>query len=193
MLHVAEEEAPSAFRKERARLQPVKVVVAGPFGAGKTTFIRTISEVTGVSTEREITDATGFGAKAETTVALDYGRITIDEDVTLYLFGTPGQERFDFMWEVASRGMIGFILIVDSSRPDTFGNARGILDWFRGAADAPFLVAANKATDPDSDTARVRGALGLAASDAVVHTDALDRESVKATLVAFLERRLATC
>lgn len=173
-------------------MQPVKVVVAGPFGAGKTTFIRTISEVTGVSTEREITDATGFGTKAETTVALDYGRIRIDDDVTLYLFGTPGQERFDFMWEVASRGMLGFILLVDSSRPDTFADARGILEWFRGAAEAPFLVAANKSSDPAGDTDRVRGALGLAANDPVVHTDALDRESVKATLVAFLERRLVS-
>lgn len=175
-----------------ASLQPVKVVVAGPFGAGKTTFIRTISEVTGVSTDREITDDTGFGTKAETTVALDYGRITIDDDVVLYLFGTPGQERFDFMWEVASRGMLGFILLVDSSRPETFREARGILDWFRGAADGPHLVAANKTTDPVADTDRVHSGLGLDAVDRVVATDALDRERVKSTLVEFLERRLVS-
>lgn len=171
-------------------MQPVKVVVAGPFGAGKTTFIRTISEVTGVSTEREITDDTGFGAKAETTVALDYGRITIDDDVVLYLFGTPGQDRFDFMWEVASRGMLGFILLVDCTRPETFGEARGILDWFRAAADGPYLVAANKATDPAADAGRVKAGLGLDGHDLVTTTDALDRERVKSTLVEFLERRL---
>ncbi|MFN8106093.1 MAG: ATP/GTP-binding protein [Acidimicrobiia bacterium] len=171
-------------------MQPVKVVIVGPFGAGKTTFIRTISEVTGVSTDREITDASGFGSKTETTVALDYGRITIDDEIVLYLFGTPGQERFEFMWEVASQGMLGFILLVDSSRPETFGEARGILDWFRSAADGPYLVAANKTSDPAADADRVRTGLGLDERDHVIPTDALDREQVKAALVEFLERRL---
>ena len=85
--------------------QAVKIVVTGPFAAGKTTLIRTISEITVLSTERGISDSTR-SRKAETTVAMDFGRITIDRDLVLYLFGTPGQDRFDFMWEILGEGML---------------------------------------------------------------------------------------
>ena len=80
-------------------MQTVKMVVTGPFSAGKTEFIRTISEIDIVSTERKVTDETK-SVKEETTVAMDFGRITVDEDLVLYIFGTPGQKRFDFMWEI---------------------------------------------------------------------------------------------
>jgi len=82
-------------------MQTVKMVVTGPFSAGKTEFIRTVSEIDVVSTERKITDETK-SVKEATTVAMDFGRITVDEDLVLYLFGTPGQKRFDFMWEILS-------------------------------------------------------------------------------------------
>src|SRR6476660_9511141 len=91
----------------------VKIVVTGPFSAGKSTLIRTISEITVLSTEKDITDETK-SRKAETTVAMDFGRITIDKDQVLYLFGTPGQDRFDFMWEIRGEGMIGYILLLDA-------------------------------------------------------------------------------
>src|SRR4026208_409665 len=85
-----------------------KIVVTGPFAAGKTTLIRTISEITVLSTEKDITDETR-SRKAETTVAMDFGRITIDRDLVLYLFGTPGQDRFDFMWEILGEARIGYL------------------------------------------------------------------------------------
>ena len=108
----------AARKSRRQGGQAVKIVVTGPFAAGKTTLIRTISEITVLSTERGITDDTK-ARKAETTVAMDFGRITIDRDLVLYLFGTPGQERFDFMWEILGEGMLGYVLLVDASRPET--------------------------------------------------------------------------
>src|SRR5262249_58956040 len=88
----------------------VKIVVTGPFAAGKTTLIRTISEITVLSTEKSVTDAE-LSRKTDTTVAMDFGRITIDRELVLYLFGTPGQDRFDFMWEILSEGMLGYVLL----------------------------------------------------------------------------------
>jgi hypothetical protein len=164
----------------------VKIVVTGPFSAGKTTLIRTISEITVLSTEKDITDETR-SRKAETTVAMDFGRITIDRDLVLYLFGTPGQDRFDFMWEILGEGMLGYILLVDSSRPDSLEEAVGILAAFRKMARVPFVVGLNRSagmTPGDED--HVREVLGLDADVPVVPCDALDRESVKAVLLALL-------
>ena len=164
----------------------VKIVVTGPFSAGKTTLIRTISEITVLSTEKDITDSTR-SRKAETTVAMDFGRITIDRDLVLYLFGTPGQDRFDFMWEILGEGMLGYILLVDSSRQDSLDEAVGILAAFRKMARVPFVVALNRAegVSPD-DEQNVRDVLGLDDEVAVVPCDATDRESVKAVLLALL-------
>jgi len=111
-------------------MQTVKIVITGPFSSGKTEFIKTISEIDVVATERKITSEIEK-IKETTTVAMDFGRITIDENLVLYLFGTPGQKRFDFMWEILSEGMLGFIVMVDSSRPETFREARTILETFR--------------------------------------------------------------
>jgi small GTP-binding protein len=164
----------------------VKIVVTGPFAAGKTTLIRTISEITVLSTEKDITDETR-SRKAETTVAMDFGRITIDRDLVLYLFGTPGQDRFDFMWEILGEGMLGYILLVDSDRPDSLDEAVGILEAFRRMARVPFVVALNRSEGitPADETA-VRSALQLGADVAVVPCDATDRESVKSVLLALL-------
>jgi small GTP-binding protein len=164
----------------------VKIVVTGPFSAGKTTLIRTISEITVLSTEKDITDSTR-SRKAETTVAMDFGRITIDRDLVLYLFGTPGQDRFDFMWEILGEGMLGYILLVDSSRPDSLEEAVGILAAFRKMARVPFVVALNRAPGLEpSDEARVRSELALGDEVPVVPCDATDRESVKSVLLALL-------
>ncbi len=164
----------------------VKIVVTGPFSAGKTTLIRTISEITVLSTEKDITDHTK-SRKAETTVAMDFGRITIDRDLVLYLFGTPGQDRFDFMWEILGEGMLGYILLVDSSREDSLEEAVGILAAFRKMARVPFVVALNRAAGIDpSDEDRVRSVLELGEDVPVVPCDATDRESVKSVLLALL-------
>src|ERR1043165_3371735 len=135
-------------RARRRGGQAVKVVVTGPFAAGKTTLIRTISEITVLSTERGVTDSTRK-RKAETTVAMDFGRITIDRDLVLYLFGTPGQDRFDFMWEILGEGMLGYILLLDSTRTESVEEGRTILDAFRRMAQVPFVVALNRSDGLD--------------------------------------------
>ena len=164
----------------------VKIVVTGPFSAGKTTLIRTISEITVLSTEKDVTDHTR-SRKAETTVAMDFGRITIDRDLVLYLFGTPGQDRFDFMWEILGEGMLGYVLLVDSSREDSLEEAVGILAAFRKMARVPFVVALNRAAGSDpSVEERVRTVLELDEDTPVVPCDATDRESVKGVLLALL-------
>ena len=164
----------------------VKIVVTGPFSAGKTTLIRTISEITVLSTEKDITDHTK-SRKAETTVAMDFGRITIDRDLVLYLFGTPGQDRFDFMWEILGEGMLGYILLVDADREDSLEEAVGILAAFRKMARVPFVVALNRSAGIDpSDEERVRSVLELGEDVPVVPCDATDRESVKSVLLALL-------
>jgi small GTP-binding protein len=173
-------------RNRRHGGQAVKIVVTGPFAAGKTTLIRTISEITVLSTERGISDETRV-RKAETTVAMDFGRITIDRDLVLYLFGTPGQERFDFMWEILGEGMLGYVLLVDATRPETDAEARTILDAFRGMARVPYVVAVNRVgeIDPDTDR-RLRAELDLPLGVPLVACDATDRDSVKNVLLALL-------
>jgi signal recognition particle receptor subunit beta len=89
-------------------MQTVKMVITGPFSAGKTQFIQSVSEIDVVATERKIS-SDAERVKEDTTVAMDFGRITVDDDLVLYLFGTPGQRRFDFMWEILSEGMLGFV------------------------------------------------------------------------------------
>jgi uncharacterized protein len=173
-------------KRRRHGGQAVKVVITGPFAAGKTTLIRTISEITVLSTERGITDNTR-SRKNETTVAMDFGRITIDGDLVLYLFGTPGQERFDFMWEILGEGMLGYVVLVDVTRDDSLAEARGILDAFRRMARVPFVVGLNRTNGADdSQEAQVRELLDLAPQVPVVPCDATDKESVKALLLALL-------
>jgi hypothetical protein len=164
----------------------VKIVVTGPFAAGKTTLIRTISEITVLSTERGISDETRT-RKTDTTVAMDFGRITIDRDLVLYLFGTPGQDRFDFMWEILGEGMLGYVVLVDASRPESLDEAVSILDSFRSMARVPFVVGFNRADHLDEDQeADVRSRLSLDSDVAVLPCDVTDRESVKSILLALL-------
>ena len=171
-------------------MQSVKVVVTGPFNAGKTTFIKAVSEITVLSTERQISDTSAEGA-GETTVAMDFGRITIADDVVLYLFGTPGQERFSFMWETLSEGMLGFVLLVDAEDQESFEDAKSMIDFFRNMSDVPFVVAANKVPPTDVKTLRsVRAAIDLADDIPLLPVDARDRESVKAVLLGLLYRIL---
>ena len=173
-------------------MQTVKMVVTGPFNAGKTEFIRSVSEIDVVSTERKISSATERKMKEATTVAMDFGRITVDDDLVLYLFGTPGQRRFDFMWEILSEGMLGFIVMVDSSRPETFREARSILETFHAYAPTPYVVAANKQDMKDAwDIEDMRHVLRLDTSVKLLSCIAQDRSSVKAILLELLYSILA--
>jgi small GTP-binding protein len=172
-------------------MQTVKMVVTGPFNAGKTEFIRSVSEIDVVSTERKISSDTER-VKDATTVAMDFGRITVDEDLVLYLFGTPGQKRFDFMWEILSEGMLGFIVMVDSTRPETFREARSILETFRAYAPTPYVVAANKQDLQDAwDLEDMRIALRLDPSVKFLPCVANDKEKVKNVLLELLYSILA--
>jgi hypothetical protein len=173
-------------------MQTVKMVITGPFNSGKTEFIRSISEIEVVSTERKISDPTSR-QKKETTVAMDFGRITVDNDLVLYLFGTPGQKRFDFMWEILSEGMLGFVVLVDSVRPETFREARRILDVFRGYATTPYVVAANKQDMEDAWPAEdLRIALKVDPNVKLLPCVATNKESVKRVLLELLYTILDT-
>jgi small GTP-binding protein len=167
-------------------MQTVKMVVTGPFSSGKTQFIQTVSEIDVVATERKISSESER-IKETTTVAMDFGRITVDDDLVLYLFGTPGQKRFDFMWEILSEGMLGFVVMVDSSRPETFREARRILETFRAYAPTPYVVTANKqdledAWEPDD----MRIALRLSPEVKLLPCVATEKESVKNALLELL-------
>ncbi len=177
--------SPARPRTARRNSRVVKIVVTGPFDAGKSTFVRTISEITVLSTERPVTDARG--GSEHTTVAMDFGRITVAPDLALYLFGTPGQDRFEFMWDIVAEGMLGFVLMVDASRADALSEARRIRAHFTELADVPYIVAVNKADGGDpSIVDEVRAALELPDHVPVVVTDARDREQAKRTLLIFL-------
>ena len=168
-------------------MQTVKMVVTGPFNSGKTEFIQSVSEIDVVSTDRKISSLGERSVKEITTVAMDFGRITVDEELVLYLFGTPGQKRFDFMWEILSEGMLGFVVIVDSTRPETFREARSILETFRAYAPTPYVVAANK-QDKDEiwDLIDIRHALRLDPKIKLLPCVATKKESVKQVLLELL-------
>jgi small GTP-binding protein len=173
-------------------MQTVKMVVTGPFNSGKTAFIRSISEIDVVSTERKLTDESSR-IKKETTVAMDFGRITVDKDLVLYLFGTPGQKRFDFMWEILSEGMLGFVVLVDSCRPETFREAKEIMRIFSTFSPTPCVIAANKqdmedAWSPDD----LRIALRIDKHIKILPCVANEKESVKRVLLELLYTILET-
>ena len=181
-------EAPHAdLSSGRPGTHAFKIVVSGPVGAGKTTFINSVSEIETVSTEAGISDGSESGDKTTTTVGIDFGRITVGGDMELYLFGTPGQERFDFLWDIVARGMLGVIMLVDCERPDSFAESRRILDHFRALGDVPVIIGANKIQDFADDARALGEHLELRDHEFVVPTDARDREQVKQTLIELLE------
>ncbi len=168
----------------------MKMVVTGPFGAGKTTLIQSISESKVLATERSVSD--GSTSKAKTTVAMDFGQLSIDEELSLSLFGTPGQKRFDFMWDILSQGMLGFIILVDVADEAGLLEAADILSFFRERANVPFVVAVNKCKRGKvAAMERARQELDLPAHIRVVACDARDRDSVKGVLLELLYAVLA--
>ena len=170
--------------------QAVKIIIAGGFGAGKTTMVASVSEITPLSTEEVMTEA-GYGIddiggvenKTTTTVALDFGRITVNSDIVLYLFGTPGQDRFWFMWDELAEGALGAVVLADTRRLETCFHA---VDFFERRG-VPFVVAVNLFEDAeDYDTEEVRRALDVDAGVPIVLADARDRESCRDVLVALV-------
>ncbi|HVF52657.1 MAG TPA: ATP/GTP-binding protein [Actinomycetota bacterium] len=184
---------PGIVRKQRATTgivaRPLKVVITGPFSAGKTTLIKTISEVSIVGTERDVTDETR-SVKTRTTVAMDFGRITFAQDLSLFLFGTPGQRRFEVMWEILSEGMIGFILLVHAGDQRSVDEAFHILTTFREYADVPYVIGVthlDETKEPvDKVMANIRKTLELPEEINLIPCDPREKEDVKALMLEIL-------
>ena len=176
-------------------LVPLKVLIAGGFGVGKTTLVRSLSEIPPLLTEQEMTtasigidDADMVPDKRTTTVAMDFGRITVDDSLILYLFGTPGQSRFWFMWDELARGSVGAVVLVDLRRVDDCFPA---IDYFENRR-LPFVVAINRFPGADEyDAESVRDALALSDDCPVLWMDAREIRSSQDTLVSLVEHALA--
>ena len=173
----------------------VKIVVAGGFGTGKTTLVGSVSEIPPLTTEEILTEAsvgvddtTGVEGKTHTTVALDFGRITISPDVVLYLFGTPGQDRFWFMWDELAQGAVGAIVLVDTRRLDGSFPA---IDYFERRG-IPFVAAVNRFFGQCAYTEQeIREALELSDQVPLVWCDARDRASSKLALISLVRYAMA--
>lgn len=170
------------------RPAPLKIVVTGPFDAGKTTLIQSVAHTTVCATERPVSDGASAGS---TTVAMDVGRLVLDRDLALYLYGTPGQARFEFMWDILASGMLGWVLLLDGDRLDDahLQEAGHIRDHFAAHTAAPMALAVNVRQRPlaEGEPQRLRERLALPHDAAVVPVDARERASAKAAVLAVLE------
>ena len=170
-------------------MEGVKIVIVGGFGVGKTTMVRSVSEIRPLNTEETMTQASvgvdhnaGAADKTTTTVAFDFGRISLNEEMVLYLFGAPGQERFRFLWDRLFTGTIGAVVLVDMRRVEDSWHAIDLLE----SRGTPFIVACNNFPGPQHGLDEVREALTLSEGVPLIDCDARERESSKQVLIALV-------
>ncbi|MCJ8278382.1 MAG: ATP/GTP-binding protein [Rivularia sp. ALOHA_DT_140] len=173
----------------------LRIVVTGGVGAGKTTFIQTISEIDVVDTDKRATDELAE-LKEKTTVALDFGKLTITPSQSLHLYGTPGQDRFDFMWDILIQKAHAFILLIDAHRPNQFRQARKLLNFMSQNASIPELIGITHTDCTDAweieDIALALGFQGQTHSPPIIAVNPNERESVFQTLIAIVEQLEST-
>ncbi|MDA8372039.1 MAG: ATP/GTP-binding protein [Nocardiopsaceae bacterium] len=173
-----------------------KIVIAGGFGAGKTTLVGSVSEIPPVSTEAVMTEASmdhddtsATPGKITTTVAMDFGRLTLERELIMYMFGTPGQARFWFMWDDIVRGAVGAVIVVDSRR---LADCFDAIDYFEKNQSIPYIVALNKFDgELDYTVEEIREALEIAPDIPIIDFDARDRRSAGGVLKRLLEYTLS--
>lgn len=163
-----------------------KIVVTGPFNSGKTEFVRTGSDIPAVETEKRITTE-DRGIKAETTVAMDFGRIELNGD-TVHLYGTPGQTRFSFMWEILAKEMNGFIVLVDATDTPSFPEAAELIQQFSSFVDVPHVVVANKVDlEGAASLDDVRRGTRASADVPVLECISLEKDSVRNVVMHMID------